>query len=86
MKARNDGAYFATEFGEKIYFDVPLVANCREDAPEKRTYHEKFTLKSGEYKYGDKYYSHLVDANVDKNILHSYKFIIDIDFVDDFGI
>lgn len=85
MKARNVIAYFATEFGEKISFDVPLVANSREDAPEKRAYHEKFTLKSREYKYGDKYYLHLVDANDDKNILHSYKFMIDIAFVDDFG-
>ncbi len=85
MKARNIIAYFATESGEKISFDVPLVANGREDAPEKRTYHEKFTLKSREYKYGDKYYLHLADANDDKNLLHSYEFMIDIAFVDDFG-
>ena len=85
MKARNVIAYFATESGEKISFDVPLVANSREDAPEKRAYHEKFTLKSREYKYGDKYYLHLVDANDEKNILHSYEFMIDIAFVDDFG-
>lgn len=85
MKARNIVAYFATESGEKISFDVPLVANSRDDAPEKRAYHEKFTLKSREYKYGDKYYLHLVDANDEKNILHSYEFMIDIAFVDDFG-
>jgi len=85
MKARSIIAYFATESGEKISFDVPLVANSREDAPEKRAFHEKFTLKSREYKYGDKYYLHLADANDDKNILHSYEFMIDIAFVDDFG-
>lgn len=85
MKARSIIAYFATESGEKISFDVPLVANSREDAPEKRAFHEKFTLKSREYRYGDKYYLHLVDANDDKNILHSYEFMIDIAFVDDFG-
>ena len=56
MKARSLVAYFTTEDGEKISFDVPIVANSREDAPEKRTFHEKFTLKSREYKYGDKYY------------------------------
>ena len=78
-------AYFATESGEKISFDVPLAANSREDAPEKRAFHEKFTLKSREYKYGDKYYLHLVDSNDEKNILHSYEFMIDIAFVDDFG-
>ena len=85
MKARNLVAYFTTEDGEKISFDVPIVANSREDAPEKRTFHEKFTLKSREYKYGDKYYLVLADANDEKNILQQYEFMIDIAFVDDFG-
>lgn len=85
MKARSLVAYFTTEDGEKISFDVPIVANSREDAPEKRTFHEKFTLKSREYKYGDKYYLVLVDANDEKNILQQYEFMIDIAFVDDFG-
>lgn len=85
MKARSLVAYFMTEDGEKISFDVPIVANSREDAPEKRTFHEKFTLKSREYKYGDKYYLVLADANDEKNILQQYEFMIDIAFVDDFG-
>ena len=85
MKARNMVAYFTTEAGEKISFDVPIVANIREDVPEKRTFHEKFTLKSREYKYGDKYYLVLADANDEKNILQQYEFMIDIAFVDDFG-
>lgn len=85
MKARSLVAYFTTEGGEKISFDVPIVANSREDAPEKRTFHEKFTLKSREYKYGDKYYLVLADANDEKNILQQYEFMIDIAFVDDFG-
>ena len=85
MKARSIVAYFTTEDGEKISFDVPIVANIREDAPEKRTFHEKFTLKSREYKYGDKYYLVLADANDEKNILQQYEFMIDIAFVDDFG-
>lgn len=85
MKARSLVAYFTTEDGEKISFDVPIVANSREDAPEKRTFHEKFTLKSREYKYGDKYYLVLADANDEKNILQKYEFMIDIAFVDDFG-
>lgn len=85
MKARSLVAYFATEDGEKISFDVPIVANSREDAPEKRTFHEKFTLKSREYKYGDKYYLVLADANDEKNILQQYEFMIDIAFVDNFG-
>ena len=85
MKPRNLVAYFTTEDGEKISFDVPIVANIREEAPEKRTFHEKFTLKSREYKYGDKYYLVLADANDEKNILQQYEFMIDIAFVDDFG-
>lgn len=85
MKARSIVAYFTTEDGEKISFDVPIVANIREDAPENRTFHEKFTLKSREYKYGDKYYLVLADANDEKNILQQYEFMIDIAFVDDFG-
>lgn len=85
VKARNLIVYFATEDGEKISFDVPIMANSRSDAPEKRTFHEKFTLKSREYKRSDKYYMHIADANDEKNILHSYEFMIDIAFVDDFG-
>lgn len=85
MKARSIVAYFTTEDGEKISFDVLMIANSREDAPEKRTFHEKFTLKSREYKYGDKYYLVLADANDEKNILQQYEFMIDIAFVDDFG-
>jgi len=85
MKDRSIVAYFTTEDGEKISFDVPMIANSREDAPEKRTFHEKFILKSREYKYGDKYYLVLADANDEKNILQQYEFMIDIAFVDDFG-
>ena len=85
MKARNLIAYFAAEDGEKISFDVPLVANIKDDAPDKRTFHEKFTLKSREYKREDKYFMHIVDANDEKNILHSYEFMIDIALVEDFG-
>ena len=85
VKARNLIAYFATEDGEKISFDVPIVANIKSDAPDKRTFHEKFTLKSREYRRSDKYYMHIADANDEKNILHSYEFMIDIAFVDDFG-
>lgn len=85
MKARSIITYFTDEAGEKISFDVLIVANSRDDAPEKRTFHEKFTLKSREYNYGDKYYLVLADANDEKNILQQYEFMIDIAFVDDFG-
>ena len=85
MKARSIITYFTDEAGEKISFDVLIVANSRDDAPEKRTFHEKFTLKSRAYKHGDKYYLVLADANDENNILQQYEFMIDIAFVDDFG-
>ncbi|MDD3416172.1 MAG: BREX-1 system phosphatase PglZ type A [Lachnospiraceae bacterium] len=85
MKGRSIVAYFTAENGEKISYDVPIMATSQSDAPEKRTYHEKFTLKSRKYQCNDKYYMVLVDANDDKNVLHSYEFMIDIAFVDDFG-
>jgi hypothetical protein len=87
MKPRSIVAYFTTESGEKISFDVPIMANCRDDAPEKRTFREKFTLKSREYKSGDKYYLELVSIGENGKIipLHKYEFMIDIAFVDDFG-
>lgn len=85
VKGRSLIAYFATEDGEKISFDVPLVANIKDESPDKRTFHEKFTLKSREYKREDKYFMHIVDANDEKNILHSYEFMIDIALVEDFG-
>ena len=65
------------------YYLIQTKDNQRQ--PEKRTFHEKFTLKSREYKYGDKYYLVLADANDEKNILKQYEFMIDIAFVDDFG-
>ncbi|MEG0963648.1 MAG: BREX-1 system phosphatase PglZ type A, partial [Lachnospiraceae bacterium] len=85
MKGRSIVAYFATEDGEKISYEVPIMATSQSDAPEKRIYHEKFTLKSRKYQRNDKYYMILADANDEKNILHSYEFMIDIAFVDDFG-
>ena len=51
MKVRSIVAYFTTEDGEKNSFDVPMIANSKEGAPEKRTFYKKFTLKSREYKY-----------------------------------
>lgn len=85
MKGRNVVAFFTTASGEKISYDVPIIATSQSDEPEKRTFHEKFTLKSRKYTPGDKYYLSIADANDEKNVLHSYEFVIDIAFVDDFG-
>ena len=53
-----------------------------EDSSEESTV---IQLDTREYKYGDKYYLVLADANDEKNILQQYEFMIDIAFVDDFG-
>ncbi|MCM1237258.1 MAG: BREX-1 system phosphatase PglZ type A, partial [Ruminococcus flavefaciens] len=85
MKGRNIVAFFTAESGEKISYDVPMIAASQSDAPENRSFHEKFTLKSRKYAMEDKYYLNIADANDEKNVLHSYEFVIDIAFVDDFG-
>lgn len=85
VKGRSLIAFFEDAAGNQISYDVPIIANSREEAPDKRTFHEKFTFKSREYKYGDKYYLRIVDEQDRKNVLQSYEFLIDIAFVDDFG-
>lgn len=85
VKGRSLIAFFEDANGNQISYDVPIIANSREEAPDKRSFHEKFTLKSREYKYGDKYYLKIVDEQDRKNVLQSYEFLIDIAFVDDFG-
>ena len=84
VKGRSLIAFFEDAQGNQISYDVPIIANSRDEAPDKRTFHEKFTLKSREYKYGDKYYLKIVDEQDRKNVLQSYEFLIDIAFVDDF--
>lgn len=85
MKGVNIIAYFESEDGEKISYDVPIIADSQSDAPEDRTFHEKFTFKSKKYLPQDKYYLVMVDANDTNNELHRYEFTVDIAFVDDFG-
>lgn len=85
MKGMNIIAYFESEDGEKISYDVPIIADSQSDAPEDRTFHEKFTFKSKKYLTQDKYYLVMVDANDTNNELHRYEFTVDIAFVDDFG-
>lgn len=84
-KARMVVAYFESESGEKISFDVPITADITETDARKRTFREKFTLKSKQYNRKEKYYLKLVDANDEKNVLQQYEFIVDIAFADDFG-
>lgn len=84
-KARNVVAFFTTEDGEKISFDVPIVADIKDDSAKNRTFREKFTLKTREYKRIDKYYLVIADTANEKTILQQYEFMIDIAFANDFG-
>lgn len=85
VKARNVVAYFVTEDDEKISFDVPMMANSKESAAEKRVFHEKFTFKSRNYLTSEKYYLVIADAKDENNMLSRYEFDIDIAFANDFG-
>lgn len=85
MKGRNVVAFFASEDGEKISFDVPMMANSKDLAAQKRVFHEKFTFKSRSYLSNETYYLVIADAEDEKNILNRYEFKIDIAFANDFG-
>lgn len=85
MKGRNVVAFFTTEDGEKISFDVPMMANSKDIAAQKRVFHEKFIFKSKSYLSNETYYLVIADAEDEKNILNKYEFKIDIAFANDFG-
>lgn len=85
MKARNVVAFFVAEDGEKISFDVPMMANSKDALAQKRVFHEKFTFKSRSYLRNETYYLVIADAEDEKNVLNKYEFKIDIAFADNFG-
>lgn len=80
MKGMSIIAYFESEDGEKISYDVPIIADSQSEALEDRTFHEKFTFKSKMYQPQDKYYLVMVDANDMNHELHRYEFTMDIAF------
>ena len=64
--------------GNKISYDVPLIANVRDADARKRVMNEKFTLKSGKYSRSEDYFLVLADMD-DERVEHQrYKFEIDI--------
>lgn len=77
-KPRRLMAFFVDDAGNKISYDVPLIANITDDNPQNRVMREKFILKSGNYTRGKDYYLVLVDMNDEKNEHHRYRFEIDI--------
>lgn len=85
MKAREIKAYFVDEKGEKISYEVPIIANKKNTSPQNRTFHEKFTFKNRTYNRNEKYYLVLTDANDERIEIARHEFMIDIAFANDFG-
>lgn len=71
-------AYFEDEDGNKISFDVPIVAREMSPNSRDRLMTEKFTLKSGRYTRGKDYYLVLVMMDNEEKEYRRYKFEIDI--------
>lgn len=78
LKPRKLLAYFVDEMGEKISYDVPVIANSTEKDPRHRLMREKFILKSGNYSRGKDYYLVLADMEDPTKEHQRYKFEIDI--------
>lgn len=71
-------AFFVDEDGNKISFDVPIVAKEMSTSSKDRLMTEKFTLKSGKYTRGKDYYLVLVMMDDEEKEYKRYKFEIDI--------
>ena len=76
--------YFEDSKGKRISNEVIIVADKKDAAPEKRTFREKFTFKTGNYNSMEKYYLVVYDANTDAE-QSRYEYMMDIAFADDFG-
>ncbi|RMC93038.1 BREX-1 system phosphatase PglZ type A [Clostridium autoethanogenum] len=78
VKGRKLLAFFIDEDGNKISYDVPIIANSRDTNASNRLITEKFTLKSGKYNRKKDYYLVITDMDDERIELHRYKFEIDI--------
>ena len=78
VKPRKLVAFFVDSNGQKISFDVPIIADIREKEANKRLITERFTLKSGKYNSSQEYYLVLADMNDESEVIQKYKFTIDI--------
>lgn len=77
-KPRRLVAFFVDANGNKISYDVPIIANVRDTDARKRVMNEKFTLKSGKYSRNEDYFLVLADMDDERIEHHRYKFEIDI--------
>lgn len=78
VKGRKLIAFFADIDGNKISYDVPIIANSKYSDAQKRVMTEKFTLKSGKYDRQKEYFLILADMDDERKVYHKYKFEIDI--------
>lgn len=77
-KPRRLVAFFEDAYGNKISYDVPLMATVRDEDARKRVMTEKFTLKSGKYSRREDYFLVLADMEDESREYRRYKFEIDI--------
>ena len=78
VKPRKLLAFFVDANGQKISFDVPIIADIREKDASQRLITERFTLKSGKYNSSQDYYLILADMDDESQVVQKYKFTIDI--------
>lgn len=78
VKPRSLVAFFVDGRGNKISFDVPIIAKVRDTDARQRRIVEKFTLKSGKYTRGHDYFLVLADMDDERKEYRRYKFEIDI--------
>ena len=78
LKPKSLVAFFTDDSGNKISFDVPIIAKERSTDAKDRLIVEKFTLKSGNYVRGKDYYLVLVEMDDEEKEYKKYKFEIDI--------
>ena len=78
VKPRRLVAFFVNDKGQKISYEVPIIANSTDKDAKNRLITEKFTLRSGDYKRDKDYFLVLADMEDERIELHRYKFTIDI--------
>lgn len=78
MKPRSLIAFFVDGEGNKISFDVPIIAKVQDMDARQRRIVERFILKSGQYSRGNEYFLVLVDMENEQKEYRRYKFEIDI--------
>ena len=78
VKPRKLVAFFVNDKGQKISYEVPIIANSTDKDAKNRLITEKFTLRSGDYKRDKDYFLVLADMEDERIELHRYKFTIDI--------